>query len=300
VHLGIKIGPDNWQAKLDNDLSIRQAEVYFDLDRIDAYGPMFDWLRRHRVETSLHLSTELPGGVMPNLVTADDAVRDASIALVRRALDVAGRAGARYLIVHPGSYAVWGIRQGQTFVDPYWTPPQEGKRRMLGALIDLSTYGRRQGVALLAENMPAREYGAYDPLDRAHTVDVGFPTHEDLCPIGEAGIGLCVDLGHLYAEAILDAGGPDCFAQVISFSRSLAPYTRYVHLSTIVPPWNGTDSHNGFLPADYAQGAVPSQRETVAWLRLFDPVWVIPEPSGGADVHLANVRLLRSWLEGET
>ena len=82
---------------------------------------------------------------------------------------------------------------------------------------------------------------------------------------------------------------------------SLAPYTRYVHLSTVVPPWNGTDSHNGFLPQDYAQGARPSRLETVAWLRLFDPqVWVIPEPSGGADVHLANVRRLRSWLERET
>jgi sugar phosphate isomerase/epimerase len=298
VHLGIKIGPDNWQDKLDNDIHVRHVEVYFDLDCVDAYASMFDWLRRHDIEASLHFSTALPGERMPNLATADDEVRKASLSRMRATLDVAASAGARYVIVHPGSYAVWGIREGKSFVEPKRTPPAEGDRRMREGLLALDAYGRARGVRLLAENMPAREYGAYDPMDRQHTLDVGFPSHAHLGPLGEAGVGLCVDVGHLYAEAILHTGGPDCFAEVVSAARSLAPYTRCVHLSTVVPPWNGTDSHNGFLAQDYAQGAVPSRQDTLAWLRLFDPeVWVIPEPWGGADVHLANHRTLRAWLE---
>jgi sugar phosphate isomerase/epimerase len=298
VHLGVKIGPDNWQDKLDSDLAIECAEIYLDLERGDAYASLFEGLRQRAVEAGMHLSTELPGGFMLNLATEDSQVRAASAALVRRALDLAGEHGMRYLIVHPGSYTLWGIREGVTFVGTRQTLPAKGNWLVLEELLSLAEYARAHGVTLLAENMPGREYASYDPLDRVHTVDVGFPTHADLCQIGRAGVGLCVDIGHLYAEAMLGTGGPDCFSQVTSAARSLAPYAKCIHLSTVVPPWNGTDSHNGFLPKDYARGAVPSRQDLLAWLAPFDPeVWAIPEPWGGADVHLANFRVLKSWLE---
>ena len=77
-------------------------------------------------------------------------------------------------------------------------------------------------------------------------------------------------------------------------TMQLAPYTRHLHLSTVTPPFNGVDSHEGFLAKDYAQGALPSLEQVANWLRLFkdEKVWVIPEPFGNADVHLRNHRVL--------
>ncbi|MBN1641356.1 MAG: hypothetical protein JXA09_08970 [Anaerolineae bacterium] len=117
--------------------------------------------------------------------------------------------------------------------------------------------------------------------------------------MGERGAGLCVDVGHLYAEMAARAPGEDVYSQVMAATRELAPYARHVHLSTVVPPWNGTDSHNGFLESDYAQGAAPGREQLLAWLRLFDgrEVTAIPEPDGGADVHLANYDRLSGWME---
>ena len=78
----------------------------------------------------------------------------------------------------------------------------------------------------------------------------------------------------------------------------LVPYARHLHISTTVPPWNGTDSHTGFLEEDYARGAIPSRAQLLDWLSLFQErdVWIIPEPWGDAEVHLANYDVLRAWM----
>ena len=52
------------------------------------------------------------------------------------------------------------------------------------------------------------------------------------------------------------------------------------------------------LETDYARGAIPTREQVLSWLRHFAgrDVWVIPEPDGGAAVHLANYRLLSEWM----
>ena len=116
--------------------------------------------------------------------------------------------------------------------------------------------------------------------------------------MGELGVGLCVDVGHLYAEAMARTPDAECFGAVVEATRPLVPLARHLHISTVVPPWNGTDSHNGFLPEDYAQGAVPGREQLLDWLRLFADLdlGVIAEPYGGPEVHLANYDLLKTWM----
>jgi len=153
-------------------------------------------------------------------------------------------------------------------------------------------------------------------------VDVRFVGYETLCELGAAGFSLCVDLAHLYTELMLNGketghrdapatylGDGDAtatqaldglYGRVQAAAARLAPYARHVHLSTVTPPWNGTDGHSGFLESDYAQGAIPGRAELLALLAPFAgrAVWLIPEPLGGAEVHLANQRQLAGWLEG--
>lgn len=297
MHLGIKIGPDNWLDKLDNELQIVYAEVYFNLNLLPIYGPLFDWLRVHQVYAGLHASTMLDGGLMPNLVTRDPEVRQASLDVMRRTVDVAVREGLRFVVIHPGSYRVWGVRGGKTVLVGEPTRPEVGDRLLSEAMLPLAAVGRVQGVEVLAENLPGCV--SYEPLDRSETVDVGLVPYTVLRTLGEWGVSLCVDIGHLYAEMMARRPGADCFQQVMAATSELAPYTTHLHLSTTVPPWNGTDSHSGFLPADYVLGAVPGREQLLAWLGLFDgrEVLAVPEPDGGSEVHLANYRTLQAWLE---
>lgn len=299
MHLGIKIGPGNWDAKLDNGLHIAHAEVYFDLDRLPQYRPMFDWLQAHGIHAGLHASTMLDDGLTPNLAVQDVGVRRASIDLLRRTIDVAAGERMHFVVVHPGSYRACGVRGGRTILAGEPTPPELGDRLLIEAMCSLAAAGRAQGIEVLAENMPGRDYISYEPLDRGETVDVGFVPYTVLRTLGELGVSLCLDVGHLYAERMAYQTGLDPAQWVMAVTPELVPYTTHVHLSTTVPPWNGSDSHSGFLPADYALGAVPGREQLLAWLGLFDgrEVLAIPEPAGGTEVHLENYRTLQAWLE---
>ena len=45
MYLGIKSGPDDWQSKLDNNLDIQHVEIYFNLDWLAMYDPLWAWLQ---------------------------------------------------------------------------------------------------------------------------------------------------------------------------------------------------------------------------------------------------------------
>lgn len=117
--------------------------------------------------------------------------------------------------------------------------------------------------------------------------------------LGKHTIDLCIDVGHLYSEMMVACADPDMsWTQTVKATTQLAPYTQHLHLSTIVPPFNGTDSHNGFLDTDYKQGAIPSLAQIASWLCPFEgrDVWAIPEPFGKAGIHLQNYQRLHQVL----
>jgi sugar phosphate isomerase/epimerase len=312
MHLGIKVGPDNWREKLLlTELDVRHIEIYFNFIYLDDYPPLFAWMRERGVRGRLHASTFLPGGVFPTLATADAAIRTASADLARRTLDVAAREEMSAVVLHPGSYLIPRLRAGRVEVIGLETPAEEG-RRWLGEQVQrLVAYGRARGVEPLLENMPGREYAGYGPIDRSSGVDVRFVPYGPLRDLGRSGVRLCVDLAHLYTERMVDGHGVPApekglYSRVMAVARELAPYTQHVHLSTVTPPWNGTDGHSGFLDVDYALGAIPTREQLLSLLKPFarsgpencdgQDTWLIPEPDGGAETHVANYRRLRDWL----
>jgi hypothetical protein len=228
--------------------------------------------------------------------------------LYKRTIDVAAEHGLDGVVIHSGSILVYLPRRRIEIVGPA-TSVEEGRRWLREALDELGAYGRARGVEPLVENMPGREYAGYGPVDRSSSVDVQFVGYQTVCELGQAGFSLCVDLGHLYTEMMVDedAGHGDvpttgavnglheCVRDAVA---RLVPYTRHVHLSTVSPPWNGTDGHSGFLESDYARGAIPGREQLLCLLEPFSgrEVWLIPEPYGGSEVHLANYRRLAGWL----
>ena len=303
MYLGIKVGPDNWHDKLVvSELDVQHVEIHFDFTYLEDYTALFVWMHERGIEGRLHASTPLPGGILPTLATADPEVRGASADLMRRTVGVAAQNGLSAVVVHPGSYRIACIHGGRVEIYGRETPEHEGARWVADEMAELAAYGRERGVEPLVETMPGREFAGYGPIDRTHSVDVGFVPYPVLRALGERGIGLCIDLAHLYTELMVDRAGRGngLHGRVMDASRELAPYTRHLHLSTVTPPWNGTDGHSGFLEVDYARGAIPRRQELLSWLGLFGgrDVWVIPEPNGGAQAHLDNHYVLRNWLRG--
>jgi sugar phosphate isomerase/epimerase len=301
MHLGIKVGPDNWREKLINELYVRHVEIYHNFNLQEDYAPLYAWLRANGVQGRLHASTPLPGGVFCTLGTPDAEVRGMSVAMLKRTIDVATKAGLDGVVIHAGSYLVPRLREGRVEVTGPNTVAKEGQRWLRATLDELADYGRERGVEPLIENMPGREFAGYEPVDCSVGVDVRFVSYETLCELGQAGFSLCVDLAHLYAELMVQEGvNGRLHERVREAAVRLAPYARQVHLSTVTPPWNGTDGHSGFLKSDYAQGAIPDRTQLLALLEPFAgrDVWVIPEPLGGPKVHLDNYRRLAEWLEG--
>jgi hypothetical protein len=249
------------------------------------------------VQARLHASTPLPDGVAVTLGTADPEIRRASVELLQRTIDVAAENGLDGVVIHSGGYLVPRLNGNRVEVVGPDTSSKQGRRWLRASLDELAAYARPQGVEPLIENMPGREYAGYHPMDRSIGVDVRFVPYEALGELGEAGFSLCVDLAHLYTELMV-RGTDDLQARVRRAAALLAPYARHVHLSTVSPPWNGTDGHSGFLDSDYALDAIPARRELRSLLDLYAgaDVWLIPEPSGGADVHLANHLRLAEWL----
>jgi len=300
MYLGIKIGPKNWRAKLESKLTIRHVEVYFDLARGADYQAMFAALRERGIQAGLHASSQLPGGIWCNVITEDREVRSSSIDLFERTIDVAAEKHMRFIVIHPGAFRIPALRGGRVVMVKGETSLSTGQELLQEAAAHLIAYGRARAVHVWMENLPGLEFASYDPEDRVHTADPLFPSHQVLLAMAQRGAGLCLDLAHLLAEVnALGWVGEEAWQRVGEISRQMAPYVRHLHLSTIAPPWNGTDSHNGFLADDYALDAVPAPDQVIAWLSSFAgrDLWVIPEPYGGADVHLRNYRQIASWME---
>jgi hypothetical protein len=203
------------------------------------------------------------------------------------------------------------LRAGRVEVIGVETPAEEGRRWLIEQVQRLVAYGRARGVEPLIENMPGREFAGYGPIDRSSGVDVRFVPYGLLRDLGRSGVRLCVDVAHLYTELMVDGRGARArenglYPRVMAAARELAPYTWHVHISTITPPWNGTDGHSGFLDVDYALGAIPTREQLLSLLEPFarscpeacgeQDTWVIPEPDGGAEAHVANYCRLRAWL----
>ena len=299
MYLGIKVGPDNWREKLLCGTRVRHVEIYHNFDLPEDYAPLFAWLRENDVAGRLHASTPLPGGVIATLGTSDAAIRGASVEMLKRTIDVAAEAGLDGTVIHSGAYLISRVHNGRVEVVGPDTSVAEGKRWLRQTLEELAEYGRARGVEPLIENMPGREFAGYGPRDRSAGVDVRFVAFQTLCELGEAGFSLCVDLAHLYTELMVGERANGLHGIVREAAVQLAPYARHVHLSTVTPPWNGTDGHSGFLEGDYALGAIPDRARLLSLLEPFAgrEVWLIPEPLGGPEVHLANHRRLAGWLE---
>lgn len=301
MKLGVKIGPtSNWQKVLEQTQA-RYCEVWFRLDWLEKFQPMFNYLRQNQIKFGLHFWAVLNQGFEPNLIWENNGIATDSQRLMQQTIDIAHQIGAHYVNVHAGS-----LRLKKLYLDKerLELDPQpavdlvEAQASLLHRCQFLHQYAQSRHVLFLVETLPKYDSPQWSdlPLGRLNpqpTQNISPPT---LFSLSSHGILITNDFAHL-ASSWDDLSPQQLWLNTWRFTKKLLAQTKLIHCNTVTPPFNGTDSHNGVLPQDFSAGVFPNQAQLIKLLSLFkhrDEVWIIPEPP--AEVMVKNYLVLKQLI----
>ncbi len=96
--------------------------------------------------------------------------------------------------------------------------------------------------------------------------------------LGQTGLFLCFDVGHSTGQ-YPNQPRSVIFDRLLNDAHALAPYTKLIHINTTIAPLNGTDSHHGILPEDFAKNVFPDKNQLQTLLAVFNQdALLVPEP----------------------
>ena len=283
MKIGIKCGHDNWKYVFDH-VRPACAELWWRLDWDDRYGDIYHKLHELHIPFGMHFWAITSGGFEPNIAYAPDGVAEESAELVRRSIDIAAREGATYLNIHPGSYALRKLdldNKVMTVLDCHILSPDELVATLSFQTKKLDAYAKSKGVMLLVETVPANEPAHWRDDAGRDDVQKGYGISPDvLIELARDGRYITNDFGHTIASWVSE--DRDFLAKKLEdVTIALASQTKLIHLNTVRPPFNGTDSHDGVTSEDFSRNVLPDKEQTIRLLALFkdrSDVWIVPEP----------------------
>ncbi len=285
MHIGFKTGPGNWETA--RRIVIEDAppfcELWFNILKAEEYQEMIDWLVRHQVKIGLHHWGLCRDSIKTNLATAVADIRAESIRQVKATIDIGAQINCVYVNAHPGAGYLEKMdfdTRTQSRLSVQATSPSRAFFLLLEAARELHNYARDRGVVLTLETLPGMENEYYEL--RQNVYDPANTSLETMEQLAAAGSYIANDLTHTSAFIHRTSTEPDkVFEMLRAFTRRVQARIRLLHVNTIAPPFNGTDSHHGLLPEDFAQGVFPTREQIATLLTLFkdrDDVYCIPEP----------------------
>ncbi len=285
--VGFKTGPRNWAEgqRIVTEFGARMCEVWCRADQTEQYTEPLAWFHKRRVTIGLHFWGLCAGNVLPNVATNHADVRTESIQQVKRTVDFAQRTGCVYVNIHPGAqYLENIIFEPLTFslLDSAATPRATAERLMAEAAHELHEYAAARGVALTIETIT--RFMKRRPLtaDRHDLYDPGTMPLPFFQQLAQHGMHIANDITHTAAALPLTNPARDELWQgVWDFTQSVAQQTRLLHVNTLTPPYNGTDSHDGVTASDWRRGVFPNRSQMITLLALFagrPEVFAVPEP----------------------
>lgn len=293
MKIGIKCGHDNWEHVFRH-VHPSCAELWWRLDWDDRYREIYQKLHELHVPFGMHFWAVTSGGYEPNIAFAADGVAEESAALVQKSIDIAAREGATYLNMHPGSYVLRKLdldKKCMSVVTDHIVTRKELISSLSYHAGKLDAYARSKGVMLLIETVPANEPAHWRDDSGRDEPHNGYGIAPDvLVELAEQGRYITNDFGHTIASWVSE--DRDFLSKKLEeVTVSLASQTKLIHLNTVRPPFNGTDSHDGVLDEDFNRGVLPDKQQLTRLLSLFtdrDDVWIIPEPQ--SDKMVENYR----------
>jgi sugar phosphate isomerase/epimerase len=286
--IGFKTGPKTWEEgkRIVEEDNPHVCELWFDVTKADMYDDMIAWLQNHNVHIGLHHWGVVYGQYKTNLATRDKAIRDTAIQQIKDTIDIGARLECAYVNAHPGAQYVERINLdnfSQELVTENKTEQEESEKLLLEAAQLLQEYAQDRGVLFTIETLP----GAEAPIahQRQSVYVPGNAPLDVMERIGTQGGHIANDITHTAGQVALDATSPDAIWEgIVDFTKRTHTFTNVLHINTVSPPFNGSDSHEGITGQEFAQGNFPSRQQIKQFLSFFkdrDDVFVIPEPRAG-------------------
>lgn len=299
MKLGIKVGlKSDWKADL---LATRPdfCEIWFDSRQIEQYNDLFAFLKKDGIPAGIHFWGAIPDGTLANLAYPNSGVLVASRKLVRQTIETAAKQQTLYVNLHPCGTLLGYVDFTKEIFTPYSqkVPLIRALPLLEESLMQLIDYAQSLGVVLTVESVPRLALGNpwQGKLGRLHPVDWGeFAVYEIEYLFQKIPhLYFANDIGHS-ASNIISNDRTAVKDTVFNIARRLASKTKLLHVSYIIPPYNGTDYHGCLYYDEFStDAAVPNRSEMVELLKLFvnrDDVFALVEPEKD---HVRNFQTLQ-------
>jgi sugar phosphate isomerase/epimerase len=300
MKLGIKVNADSEALDRLTGSNPDLVEVWFNVNDAGRYSDLFDELKQRKCDVGLHFWGTLNTDIAPNLAYPDETTISESLDLMRRTIDIASERQFQYVNIHPGSAALLKVNYKDERYDMIKDPVDTDRAidLFLENAQTLHVYAKKHNVVFTVETVPVRiTDGWYKAETRLRPKNVFELPVEAILRAARLGIPIANDFCHTAANVISD--DPDVVWTFLhGTTKLLAPYTRLIHLGFVMPPFNGTDSHDQLdNPIFDTDKAVPNKKQMIDLLKNFrnrDDVWILVEPSTD---HVKNYFLAKNIIE---
>lgn len=301
--IGLKTGPRNFEDGKRTILEDGAAmcELWYNIHKQEMYVDIIKWLEKHGVSIALHHWGVMGGRYKSNLTTNNQAVRSETVRQIQETIDIASTLSkTAYVNAHPGGryLETTDLETGeQALMESEHTPPEEADSIFLETCEYLQEYANSRGVMLTIETLPGSEAPSPNRREEAYMPDnVPLSTMER---IGDQGCYIANDITHTAGQLALESNTlTSIWKGLYGFTKRTASHTRLLHINTVVPPYNGTDSHHGITEHDFVGNEFPNRTQIKQLLSLFktrDDVYVLTEPQMNA--VQSNFRALKQLVE---
>ncbi len=297
MKIGIKVGlKSNWKTDLEATKP-DFCEIWFDSRRINDYSELFGFLKQQKIPAGLHFWGASPNGTLANLAYPDSEILTISRNLLRQTIDAAARTQAVYVNFHPCGKILSRVDFEKEKFTPFTKllPTSESLIILEESLSFASQYANSLGVMLTVESTPKLAAGSpwTGKNGRMQPTTIGEFAVSEIEPLlKKLKLFFANDFGHTCSN-IISTDRQEVKEFLFNIARRLAHITKLLHVSYIVPPYNGTDYH-GCLYYDELKSptAIPNYDEMKQLLKLFvqrDDVMALVEPEKD---HIGNFQAL--------
>ncbi|HCM37268.1 MAG: hypothetical protein UV61_C0008G0141 [Candidatus Gottesmanbacteria bacterium GW2011_GWB1_43_11] len=303
MKLGIKVGlrPESVANLVATKPDF--CEIWFHSGKIDQYDDLFRQIKRLGPKIGLHFWGALADDTEANLSFPDSLILEASKKLVKKTIETAARNGCFYVNVHPGASRLSRIDFEAEQVYPYGKQLEvtDCHESLQASLTELAEFAKNVGVELYIESVPRHFLGHpwHGTQGRLKPVVIGQIPVTIIAQIlkqSVANLYFTNDFGHT-ASNLVTNDRTIIKDGLFTTTRSLATFTKLLHVSYIIAPYNGTDYHGClYYPEVNSSTAVPNHDETKQLLKLFvdrPDVAALVEPETD---HVGNFAVLKTLV----
>ncbi|MFC1653263.1 TIM barrel protein [Patescibacteria group bacterium] len=296
---GIKLGPKNDLHRLENT-GAKYCEVWYRIDKPEWYSNYFTFFKKNRINSGLHYWGAVDQAYETNIAYPGE-IQEKSIKLIEKCIDVAAQNKCHYVNIHAGARKLTRLdmKTLRFNVDQYSLEVSEkdADTAQKESLIHLSNYASDKGVLFLVETIPAKIHNK----DTRHKPEPYYAmTSQNLLKRAtQDNISITNDFCHTFSEEF-EKPLDQLWKSLWDKTSKLAPYTKLLHINTLVSPYNGTDTHHGITNEDFEiDGIFPTKEKLKEALSLFrdrDDVWAINEPSENHEDNYFSLKELINTL----